>query len=84
MKARRKTLDAKRFLLMLVVATLGSLAFAQNLTFDSALAKADSQPAVVSALAVLETAKADLGRAKIDPMSTKPTLLKAQQSADLA
>ncbi|MBF6595754.1 MAG: TolC family protein [Thermaceae bacterium] len=66
------------------VLALTPLALAQNLTFEAALAQANSQPAVVSAKAVLETANADLGRAKIDPMSTKPTVLKAQQGADLA
>jgi len=84
MKVERQTPNVKRLLLVSVALLLGSLALAQNLTFDTALAKADSQPAVVSAKAVLETAKADLERAKIDPMSTKATLLKAQQSADLA
>ena len=42
MKVERQTPNVKRLLLVSVALLLGSLALAQNLTFDTALAKADS------------------------------------------
>jgi outer membrane protein TolC len=57
---------------------------AAALSFAAALAQSSQQPSVISARAALATAQDDYAKAKVDPLGTKVTLLKAQQAYELA
>lgn len=61
-----------------------SLVQAQNLTLESALAKANEQAPVVSARTELSDAQANLERILADPLLTAPAKLQAEQRAALA
>jgi len=85
MNAKRQTLNPKGlFLAALLTAGFASVALAQSLTLDSALAKAKDQAPVASAQSELDDAKANLQRTLGDPLLTRPNQVQAQQRADLA
>lgn len=64
--------------------TLLTLAQAQNLNLEAALAKAWEQAPVVAAKAELDDASANLTRVLADPLLTRPTKLQAEQRAAFA
>lgn len=71
--------------LTLALTLLGAAqAQAASLTLSSALTQSAAQPSVTAARASLITAQGDYAKAKVDPLATKVTLLKAQQAYDLA
>ncbi len=61
-----------------------TLAQTQNLTLESALAKASEQAPVIAAKAELEDASAHLTRVLADPLLTRPTQVQAEQRAAFA
>lgn len=61
-----------------------TLAQAQNLTLEAALAKASEQAPVVAAKAELDDANANLTRVLADPLLTRPSKVQAEQRAAFA
>lgn len=85
MNAEYPLANARRLLLTALFAVaFGTVALAQSLTLDSALAKAKDQAPVLSAQAELDDARANLQRVLSDPLLTRPNQVQAQQRADLA
>ncbi len=72
-----------RFIPLALLAML-TLAQAQNLNLEAALAKAVEQAPVVAAKAELDDANANLQRVLSDPLLTRPSKVQAEQRAALA
>ncbi|MCX7601095.1 MAG: TolC family protein [Meiothermus sp.] len=69
---------------LLALLTPLTLAQAQNLTLEAALAKAAEQAPVVAAKAELDDANANLQRVLSDPLLTRPSRVQAEQRSALA
>lgn len=75
----------KRFVpILLSVPTFFTLAQAQSLTLEAALARAGEQAPVVAARAELEDARTNLQRLLADPLLIRPSRVQAEQRATLA
>ncbi len=69
---------------LLTLLTTLTLAQAQNLTLETALAKALEQAPVVAAKVELDDARANLQRVLSDPLLTRPSKVQAEQRSALA
>lgn len=74
----------KPFLLALAALAFSAQTLAQNVTLESALAKAKDQATVISAQVELADAKANLQRVLSDPLLTKPTKVQAEHRVETA